>query len=50
MKKVLYILTNSSMPDRVKIGFTDNEDIPQRLKERYFRLNLMLETILKKDS
>ena len=34
MKKgLVYILTNPSMPDWVKIGFTDNEDISQRLKE-----------------
>ena len=34
MKKgLVYILTNPSMPDWVKIGFTDNEDIHQRLKE-----------------
>lgn len=34
MKKgLVYILTNPSMPDWVKIGFTDNEDINQRLKE-----------------
>lgn len=34
MKKgLVYILTNPSMPDWVKIGYTDNEDINQRLKE-----------------
>lgn len=34
MKKgLVYILTNPSMPDWVKIGFTDNEKIEQRLKE-----------------
>ncbi len=34
MKKgLVYILTNPSMPDWVKIGFTDNEDIHQRLKD-----------------
>ena len=34
MKKgLVYILTNPSMPDWVKSGVTDNEDISQRLKE-----------------
>lgn len=34
MKKgLVYILVNPSMPDWVKIGFTDNEDISKRLRE-----------------
>lgn len=34
MKKgLVYILTNPSMPDWVKIGFTDDENIEKRLRE-----------------
>ena len=33
MKGIVYIFTNPAMPDWVKIGYTENEDISQRLKE-----------------
>ena len=32
MSKYIYVLTNESMPDLVKIGHT-NKDIEQRIKE-----------------
>ena len=35
MPNIVYVLTNPAMPDIVKIGMTDREDVQRRMAELY---------------